>query len=304
MKKVLLTGATGFIGRHCIQPLLEKGFEVHAVSSKPQEADKSNAIWHQVNLHDSESLGKLLSELKPSHLLHLAWYVVPGKLATSIDNYLWVQTSLELVRQFYEHSGQRIVVAGSGYEYDWDYGYCSESTTPLAPSTFYGVCKNSLRSLIEGYSKQLGLEGAWARIFFLYGPYEHPDRLVPAVIRSLLKRESARCSHGNQIRDYLHVQDVAEALTTLLNSSISGSVNIASGNPIALKDIIHSIAQKLHGEELVLLGAIPSHPNDTPLVVANINRLVNEVGWQQKYNLDQGLEQTIDWWKSTQTISY
>jgi nucleoside-diphosphate-sugar epimerase len=88
----------------------------------------------------------------------------------------------------------------------------------------------------------------------------------------------------------------------LLDSKVSGAVNIASGQPIALKDIINSIAQKLHREELVLLGAIPSNPNDTPLVVANIDRAVNELGWQPKYSLDRGLDQTIEWWKSHQTI--
>jgi nucleoside-diphosphate-sugar epimerase len=302
MKKVLLTGATGFIGRHCIKTLVEKGFEVHATHSKSPPTHQSDIIWHQIDLFDSGQVAKLLSQLQPSHLLHLAWYVVPGKLATSIDNFFWVQSSLELVRRFAENGGQRIVISGSGYEYDWNYGYCSELVTPLVPNTLYGICKNSLCALVEAYCNKMGLSSAWGRVFFLYGPYEHPNRLVPAVIRPLLQGESARCSHGNQIRDYLHVQDVADGLVALLDSEVSGAVNIASGKPIALKEIVNSIAQKLHGEELVLLGAIPSNPNDTPLVVANINRLVNEVGWQQKYSLDRGLEQTIEWWKSHQTI--
>jgi nucleoside-diphosphate-sugar epimerase len=302
MKKVLLTGATGFIGRHCISTLLEKGFEVHATYSKSSPIDRSDIVWHQVDLFDSERVDKLLSQLQPSYLLHLAWYVVPGKLATAIDNFYWVQSSLELVRKFVENGGQRLVISGSGYEYDWNYGYCSELVTPLVPNTLYGTCKNALWSLVEAYANKMGASSAWGRVFFLYGPYEHPNRLVPAVIRPLLQGESARCSHGNQIREYLHVQDVADGLVALLDSKVSGAVNIASGQPIALKDIINSIAQKLHREELILLGAIPSNPNDTPLVVANIDRAVNELGWQPKYSLDRGLDQTIEWWKSHQTI--
>jgi nucleoside-diphosphate-sugar epimerase len=298
MNKILLTGASGFIGYHCMRPLLERGFEVHAISSKLQAHKGSDVIWHQADLLDIEVISKLIAVVQPTHLLHLAWYVTPGKAASSLDNFLWVQASLELLRQFYEHGGQRVVFVGSDYEYDWNYGFCSEFLTPRNPSTFYGACKNALYSLFEGYTHRVGLSGAWGRFFSLYGSNEHPARLVPTVIHSLLKREPARCSHGNQIRDYLYVQDAADALIALLDSQVTGPVNIASGQPIALKGVISEIARKLDGENLILLGAIPAHSNDTHLVVADINRLTNELGWKQRYNLDEGLEQTIEWWKT------
>ena len=296
-RRVLLTGGTGFIGRHCIPRLATRGYDVHAISSAAPLMPAAGTTWHQVDLFDTTAVAAAVRAIRPTHLLHLAWYVVPGTLADAPENFTWLQASLELARQFGECGGTRMVTTGSAFEYDWSYGYCSESLTPCAPSTFYGICKNALRIALEGYAERHGLSSSWARLFFLYGPHEHPARLVPSVIRSLLRGEPARCSHGLQIRDYLHVEDAADALVGLLDSEVRGPVNIASGRPVMLKDIVHSIARRLGGEDLLELGAVPTRPNDTPLVVADIGRLRRELPWQPSYGLDDGLEQTIGWWK-------
>jgi nucleoside-diphosphate-sugar epimerase len=298
MSKVLITGATGFIGSHCILPLLAQGFEVHALSSQPHAQQSTDVVWHQANLLDVETIAKSIATVQPTHLLHLAWYVLPGNASSAIESFYWVQASLELLRQFHEQGGERVVFVGSDYEYDWKYGYCSEAYTPRNPGTFYGMCKNSLFSLFEAYTHRTELSGAWARFFSPYGPNEHRQRLVPTAICALLNGAPARFSHGKQMRDFLYVQDGADAVVDLLNSSITGAMNIASGQPTALKTVISTVARKLDGEDLVLLGAIPPRPNDTPLVVADITRLTNELGWKPKYSLDTGLDKTIEWWKS------
>jgi len=297
MKKVLVTGASGFIGHHCIAPLLGLGYEIHAVSSQGRDVVQTDIEWHQADLRDQRQIVALLTNTKPTHLLHLAWDMAPGKYVDSPENIAWVQGSLELVRQFSEQGGKRVVIAGSSFEYDWNYGYCSEFITPKAPSSLYGACKNALHQLVAAYVNVSGLSLAWGRIFFLYGPREHPSRLVSSVIRSLLLGEPARCSHGKQIRDYLHVQDVADALVTLLHSEVQGPINIASGQPVALREIILQIGQQLQRLDLLQIGAIPARANDLPLVVADIHRLTTEVGWQQKYDINAGLDHTIQWWK-------
>ena len=298
MKRVLLTGATGFIGQQCLPLLSARGYEVHAVSSKPRQEIASGLYWHQADLLDSRQISALNARVRPSHLLYFAWYLVPGKYTTATENLLWVQASLELLRRFYEYGGSRAVIAGSCFEYDLNYGFCSEFRTPKEPNTFYGTCKNALRMLMDAYSAATDLSCAWGRIFFLYGPNEHQARLVSSVICSLLRREPARCSHGNQIRDYLHVQDAASAFIALLDSNVRGQVNIASGHPTVLKELIYKIALKLSCEDLIRLGEVPPASNDYPLVIADVGRLSKEVGWQPKYDLDQGLEHTIGWWKN------
>jgi nucleoside-diphosphate-sugar epimerase len=297
MKRVLVTGATGFIGRHCLPILSTRGYEVHAVSTKSSLDGISDIHWHKVDLLNSSKLRDLVADVMPSHLLHFAWYAVPGKYWTSLENIRWVQSSLDLLQAFVANGGERAVMAGTCAEYDWRYGYCSEKITPLAPSTLYGTCKHSLQIILDSLSKQTGLSSAWGRIFFLYGPYEHQDRLTSSVIRSLLMGERARCSHGNQIRDFLYVRDAADAFVALLESDIEGPVNIGSGRPIVLRDIVQKISDKIIHRDNVEFGLVPVSLEDPFLLVADVRRLTKEMDWAPKYSLDQGLDETISWWR-------
>lgn len=300
MKKVVVTGAKGFIGRHTLKTLSNRNFEIHAIVSKnaPADIDINNCHWHLANLLDINQIKQLFEQLKPTHLLHFAWcYSMPGKYWQAEDNFLWVQASLAMLKQFQAQGGQRVVMSGTCAEYDWNYGYCSEFLTPKNPSSPYGICKNALQEMLQSYAKLTNLSSAWGRIFLPYGPYEYVDRLVASVICSLLKGEPARCSHGRQMRDFLYVQDVADAFVALLESDVTGSVNIGSGQPIAIKDIVYKIGEQMDRSDLIQLGAIPAATNDTPLLVGDVTRLFQEVGWLPKLDLDTGLKQTIIWWE-------
>ncbi len=297
MKRVLLTGASGFIGYHCLPILVKRGYQIYAVSSRPNRSSLKDVSWHQTDLLDPIRVRELFKTLKPTHLLHMAWYTGYSDRYISSENYRWVQASLNLVEEFSLHGGQRVVMAGTCAEYDWKNEFCSENLVDLSPSTVYGKSKQDLHAQFEKILRREGLSGAWGRIFFLYGPGENSKRLVPSVIRSLLQNKPARCSHGNQVRDFLYVDDAADALVTLLESDLIGHLNIASGESVKLKKIIRMIAKKLKREEMVSLGAVPA-PEDEPLrLSADVCRLSQELGWQRKYNLSQGIDQTIRWWK-------
>jgi nucleoside-diphosphate-sugar epimerase len=297
MKRVLVTGATGCIGRHLVPILLSRGWEVHGIVSPRGTADRDDVVWHRADLLDPRGVEETVRSAGASHLAHLAWYVAPGRWAASPENFAWAQASLGLLRAFQAAGGTRVVTAGSCLEYDWRYGRCSESRTPCAPHTMYGACKHGLQVLSTAMDGAGALSSAWARIFFLYGPHEHPDRLVAAVIRSLLAGEPARCSHGRQIRDYLFVEDVADAMARLLESDVRGPINVASGVPIALRDIVTRIGALVGRPELIRLGAIPPASTDVPIVVADTTRLEQELEWRPRWDLDAGLQKTIAWWR-------
>jgi len=299
IKKVLLTGAAGFIGRHTIPHLVEVGYEVHAVDygKKTFFLQEQHIFWHQCDLLDTNQQRNLLAEVKPTHLLHFAWFTTPGEYWASLENLRWVQASLELVMNFVDQGGKRAVLAGSCAEYDWSYGYCSEEVTPTRPQTLYGTCKNSLQEILSQLSKQIGINSAWGRIFFPYGPYEARARLVPSVIISLLRDQPARSTHGNQIRDFLYVEDVASAFVNLLESNVEGPINIASGQPVALSTIIYNIADLLGKRHLVKLGALPTPEYDPALLVADVRKINQQVGWKPKITLEVGLKSTIEWWE-------
>jgi len=302
MKRVLVTGANGFIGRSIVPLLMKKDMEVHCIDIKSPEESIPGVCWHQINLIDAEKMLKLMLDIKPTHLLHFAWFAVPDKYWTSPENIRWVQASLALLQGFAQSGGQRVVMAGTCAEYDWNYGYCSEDLTPLKPATLYGICKHSLQMLLSAFSVQTGLSSAWGRIFFLYGPYEYPDRLVPSVVRSLLNGTMAKCSLGEQLRDFLHVQDVASAFVSILESEICGPVNIGSGNPIKIKDMVLMIGEKIGCIDLIDLDAIPTRPNDPILLLPNIHKLHHEIGWKPTHTISSGLSDTIEWWQSKELV--
>jgi nucleoside-diphosphate-sugar epimerase len=296
MTRILVTGARGFIGRHCLHALLSKNFEVHAVTSQ-KVAPSSSAIWHTVNLLEANEIKHLVERVAPTHLLHLAWVTEPGKYWTASENFEWVQASLTLIRKFSECGGQRVVVAGSCAEYDWGNELCCEENTPLKPITVYGTCKHAGHLLMRSFADQAGLSFAWGRIFHLYGPEEAPVRLVAATIRALLNNQPARCTHGRQVRDFLHVEDVASAFSNILESSVTGPINIGSGQSTTIKDLVNMIGEKLHKKELLTLGALQASTSDPPILLPQTTRLYEEVGWKPQYDLESGLTHTINWWR-------
>jgi len=296
MKTVLLTGASGFIGRHCIPLLVKHGYEVHALTSGKNAQADSEVSWHTTDLLNPQEVHEAMDTICPSHLMHFAWYTVPGKYWNARENIQWLQASLNLVQEFSDGGGKRMVGAGTCAEYDLRYGYCSEDLTPLKPQTLYGISKQSCHLIGLEILKAAKISNAWGRIFFLYGPYENKTRLVPSIINSLLERKTAPCSSGTQIRDYLFVEDVADAFVRLLDSSVTGQVNIASGTPVSIREIIDLIATKIGHEELIRYGQHPASPSEEPLIVADNSRLRNEVGWHQHNDLGTGLDKTISWW--------
>ena len=295
--RVLVTGASGFIGFHCLASLRARGFDVHAVARDPVELAPAGVRWHAANLLETAQIAKLMDTVQPTHLLHLAWFVVPGRLITAAENFDWVMSSLQLLQRFADLGGGRALMCGSAYEYDWRYGYCSEELTPRGPTTVYGACKSALYEMASAMSEQRQLALAWARPFFLYGPREHPDRLVASVARKLLRDEPAPTSHGRQIRDYLHVQDVADALVAILTSDMVGPVNIGSGVPVTIGEVVQTVGRLIGREDLVQLGALAARANDAPMVVADPTRLRSELGWQPQFGLSDGLADTIAWWR-------
>jgi nucleoside-diphosphate-sugar epimerase len=303
MSTVLVTGASGFIGRHCVPILMAKNYEVHAVARRKPATAPTGVTWHETDLLVPGTPTKLIDQVRPESLLHLGWYAAPGKFWEARENTEWVRASLELISAFSAHNGKRVVAAGSCAEYETNCGECVEATTPLLPSTLYGTCKHGLGSILDSFSKQTGFSSAWGRVFFLYGPHEDPSRLVAYVVRSLLQGEPALCSAGNQVLDFLHVQDVASAFVALLESEVKGPINIASGRPVAVRDLLHKIGEQLGRPELIHLGAREASPG-TSRIWANTEKLAKEVGWTPRYNLVSGLEQTIEWWRKYAPLAH
>ena len=169
------------------------------------------------------------------------------------------------------------------------------------PATLYGNAKNSLRSLIESAASEARIDVAWARLFWLYGPREQPGRLVADLVLKLAQGQEFPATDGRQSRDYMHVADAAAALAALLASDVTGPVNIATGIGVPVRDLVARVAASMGRTELLRLGTLPTRPREPPELVADVRRLREEVGFKPGFDLVNGGEDTLAWWRSRLT---
>jgi nucleoside-diphosphate-sugar epimerase len=296
MTRVLVSGASGFVGRRSVEPLLARGAEVHAVQRRGGEF-ATGVVAHAIDLHDRDAVASLMRQVRPTHLLHFAWIATPGVYLTSLENPLWLRSSLQLIEAFLASGGRRVVVAGTAAEYDWSAGVCSERTTPCRPATLYAACKHAQYEVLERWSVQEGFSFAEGRLFWVYGPEESPDRLVPAMVRASLSRTAFRLRYPGQVRDYLHVADAGAAFAAVLASDVQGAVNIGAGEGVALSRLGEIVGRET-GEGLILDPGDMRSDDPAPVVLAEAARLTRDVGFTPRYRLEDGLRETVAWWKT------
>jgi nucleoside-diphosphate-sugar epimerase len=296
----LVTGGSGFVGRMTLAALGRRGFEVVALTSQAaaRRPEVDGVRWVTADLLGDDDVEGLLAKLAPSHLLHLAWYAEPGAFWRSPDNVRWVEASLRLLRAFRGAGGRRAVLAGTCAEYRWDeVTHCIEGQTPLEPATLYGASKHALHTAAEPWAEEVGLSLAWGRIFFVFGPFEHPARLVSSVARALIAGEEAPTSSGEQLRDFLSSVDLGDAFAALLASDVRGAVNVASGEALRIRDLVEAVARAAGRPDLLRIGARPPSPGEPRALTAEVARLRDEVGWAPARPLPVRVEETVAWWR-------
>jgi nucleoside-diphosphate-sugar epimerase len=296
VSRVLLTGASGFIGRHVTDVLLAQDHEVHAVARRAG-VRRERVTWHEVDLLELGAAEGLAHSLGATELLHLAWYAAPGRFWSAPENERWIDASLRLLRAFGEAGGRRAAFAGTCAEYVWGERILRERGTPLEPATLYGACKLATHAAATAIARQLGVSLAWGRVFFLYGPGEDPGRLVSGVARGLLAGEEVPTTDGLQQRDFMHVGDVAGAFAALLAGDVTGAVNIASGEAVAVRDLVTMIAREAGALQRVRFGELPLRAGEPPVIVGDSRRLTEEVGFRPAMMLQAGIAETVAWWR-------
>lgn len=277
--RVLLTGATGLIGRHCLRPLEEAGLTV---------VTASRAAGDDL-LADPEGV---VARAGADRLVHLAWHDGARDRWSSPANLDWVGASLRLLRAFAAAGGRRAVMAGSCAEYDWTGAGRLAEDAPLRPATLYGAAKAATGIAAVAGAPALGLSLAWARIFFVYGPGEPEGRLFGDLIRGLAAGREVACTDGRQRRDFLHADDVGRALVAVLESPLEGPVNIGSGRAVAVAGMIGEIARQIGRPDLVRLGARPRPPGDPALIEAATGRL-DGTGFRPAHDMTTGIRAVL-----------
>lgn len=298
-QRVLLTGAAGFIGSQIARLLVQEGHTVSAIVRPGTDRWRLRDIERDLSIIDGDlralpPLRDALRAARPDVCLHLAWHGWSGK-AEAEQNLTSLSVSLDLLRMMPELECPRFVAVGTCFEYEFGGDRLNE-TTPLRPGELYGTCKKSLFEVGQQFSALTGISVVAPRVFYSYGPFEDERRLVPSVVLALLRDEMAKVTPGEQVRDYLHVQDVASAIWRVADSDVTGAVNIASGEPVTIAELATRMGQLLGKPELVQLGAMPYRPGEPMRILGDATTLRHGLGWTPRFDLDRGLAETVGWW--------
>ncbi len=297
---LLLTGATGFVGRRVLARLAADGVPVVATASPGATPGPAAGVeWRQADLTDPAACVALVEGLRPARWLHLAWIATPGKFWSSPDNLRWLAAGALMAEAFFRSGGRYALGVGTCAEYGGaDRASCIEDVTPVAADTVYGRAKVAMGAALAAAAQAHGGRAGWARVFFPYGPGEPPGRLVPSVIQAVLAGAPVETSHGRQVRDFIHVADVAEALLRLLAAEAEGAVNVGSGRDTSLRQVIETITEIAGGAELIRFGAREAPAHEPPALVASVDRLQAATGWRPQWALRDGLEDAIADWRT------
>lgn len=291
-ERVLVTGATGFVGRAILAPLAAQGFEVHGVT----RGTPRGPGWHQADLLDEAAARHLLHDLRPDILIHAAWYVAHGRFWTAPENTAWLEASTALFAHAAEAGTRRILGIGTCAEYadsaPGDGAPWPESR-PVAPATRYGQAKAALADRLAALADRRGLSWAWARLFLLYGPGEPEGRLVPSVMRALLAGREAACASGTPVRDFADTAFIGRALAALAAAPVEGPVNVATGEGRPIREVVTIIGRLTGRPELIRFGALPDRPGETASMVADTTRLHAEAGFAESHDLEAGLARLL-----------
>ena len=292
--KILVTGATGFIGSAFSRLALSRGHEIGGMmlptERPPAHVPVSDKmIWFQGTLADLPWRG--IARFQPDVCVHFAWVATPGIYLESPENENYLRWSLELARQLRELGMSHFVGVGTCIEYKITDAPLSEARTPVDPTTLYSRCKNALRETLEAEAKRAGDTFCWGRVFYPYGVGEHPARLCSALIQKFRRGERLVLKTPHSTKDYIYIEDLAAAILLTVEKQFTGTINWGTGQGISVRQIADAVAAMLGHPELV--GEL-SPPELDPLgyVVADATRL-KKLGWHQQFSLEQGLKKLM-----------
>lgn len=306
-EKILITGATGFVGACLTENLVYEGNEVYVTARSSSNKWRLNEVINDiricdVDLCDENKVNLLVSTIKPDKIFHLATY---GGYSFQQDWEKIVNTNIKgtfnLLNAASRQDIKAFINVGSSSEYGTKSTSMKESDI-LEPINTYGVTKAASTL----YGKMLAVNEhkpiATVRLFSPFGYYDDKNRLIPSVILSCLNHKSPRLASGDAVRDFIFIEDTIELLKLISNSkNIGGKVyNCGSGKQHSVKETVSEILKNFQADLIPEWGSIEGRKSDTPKWESDMSLVMREFNWKPKYSFNEGIKKTVEWFKMNQ----
>ena len=294
--RILVTGATGFIGAAFVRLARARGHELAALA-RPETItrgalrDADGLRWLGGTL--AEPPWEDIARFAPEHCLHAAWIADPGVYLDSPLNADYLHWSLAFLARLKAAGAPRAMALGTCIEYRVDGQPAREDATPLEPVSPYARAKDALRRGVEEGIAGPGFGFCWGRVFYPYGPGEHPSRLCSVLARRLLAGETLRLKTPDSAKDYIYIDDLAAAILAIMEGGLTGTINLGTGAGVTVRELARTIGRLLQREELVEETS-PAAVDPLYYVVADARRLRRETGWRPAWTLEAGLRAVLE----------
>lgn len=302
----LVTGATGFIGSNLVRRLLGEGYDVHILSRDVSRAWRVKDILsslrvHEIDLRDADKLEKVVVEVKPDYIFHLAiGGVYTGPNLSDRDLFeMNLMGTINLIEAANKIDYKAFVNTGSSGEYGKK-DLIMKETDVCEPANSYGITKYAATLYASLIARSKNKPIVTLRLFSPYGPYEDPNRLISYVIKTALKNEKLLMASPNSVRDFIYVEDIAEAYIKCLvvASKYRGEIfNIGSGREVTVEQAVNKIIELSGSKSSLKWNTKPPSLGESSRWQADISKAKSLLNWSPRFSLGDGLVKTIEWFR-------
>ena len=305
MKRVLITGGTGFVGANLARRVLADGHEAHLLVRQSHQSWRLDEIAGDVrlyegNLEDREAVRRTVSEVKPDWVFHLAAY---GAYSTQTGFERMAATNLTgcvtLLDACTKTGVEAYVQTGSSSEYGYKDHRASEDEL-LEPNSHYAITKSAATHYCQFVARTAGLNAVTLRLYSIYGPYEEPTRLIPTLIVHGLGGRLPPLVSPATARDFVYVDDAVEAMLRVAATPAvpPGSVfNVCSGTQTRLDTVVAVARRLMHIPDAPSWSSMSARSWDTDCWVGSPEAMQRGTGWRARCEFETGLRRTIDWFR-------
>ena len=296
--KILITGGTGFIGYHLAKKCLDLKWSVDSVSISLPKKNKrlKNVKYLNFDISKKKEIKKILS-LKYDYVVNLAGYVDHSHKKKTIKSHY---NGCKNIAEFFLNSNiKKFVQIGSCIEYGKIPSPQSENQKKFPKTySFYGKAKLLSTKFLLNLNEKFNFPSTIMRLYLVYGPNQDLNRIVPITINNAIKNKKFDCSPGHQLRDFIYVDDVIEAIIKILkNKNASGQIiNIGSGKAISVKKTINTICKLAEGGRPIF-GKINLRKDEIIKLYPNISKAKKILKWKPKVSFNSGILKTIKYFK-------